>query len=234
MNLVTVYCICFNEEVILPFFIKHYRKCFPNCKIVVYDNESTDNSVKIALEADCEVISYNTNNQLSDNKYLEIKNNCWKNVNTPWVLVCDCDEWLCINENQLKSEQEKGATLISSEGYNMCNKENLTDLQEIKYGIRSTQYDKILCFNRKQISQINYSPGGHSVNPVGKIVYSENKYIMKHIKFFDEDYMVIRYKLFAERMSEANIKNGWGFQYTSSEEIIRKDYKNHLAASIEI
>ena len=58
--------------------IKWYRERFPNCLIIVYDNESTDRSVQIALENNCKVISYSTNNQLSDSKYLEIKNNCWK------------------------------------------------------------------------------------------------------------------------------------------------------------
>jgi len=64
----------------LPFMIKWYRERFPNCLIIVYDNESTDRSVQIALENNCKVISYSTNNQLSDSKYLEIKNNCWKTV----------------------------------------------------------------------------------------------------------------------------------------------------------
>jgi len=35
----TIYTITYNEELMLPYFIRHYRLRFPNCKIVVYDNE---------------------------------------------------------------------------------------------------------------------------------------------------------------------------------------------------
>ena len=62
----------------LPYFIRHYRKNFPDCRIIVYDNHSTDATVKIAEAADCEVIPYDTGNHLDDMKYLEIKNHCWQ------------------------------------------------------------------------------------------------------------------------------------------------------------
>ena len=44
---ITVYTIAYNEELMIPHFIAHYRKQFPNCKIVVFDNESTDNTIKV-------------------------------------------------------------------------------------------------------------------------------------------------------------------------------------------
>lgn len=229
MNL-TIYTITFQEQFVLPFFIKWYRDRFPNCKIVVYDNESIDNTVKIALENNCEVISYNTNNQLSDAKYLEIKNNCWKSAETDWVLVADCDEFLDIKPEDLNTDQ----TLFISKGYNMCNVDNVSNILDIKCGVRSEQYDKVLCFNRQQIKEINYSPGCHSCNPIGNVKFSNKTPNLLHMKFLNEDYMVDRYKMFKNRMSEENIKKGWGIQYTNTEEIIRKDYKNHLKASKNI
>ena len=99
--MITIYTITYNEEVVLPYFITWYRNRFPDCRIVVYDNYSTDNTEKIALEHNCEVIKYDTNNQLSDSKYLEIKNNCWKTANTDWVIVCDCDEFLDVNTHTI-------------------------------------------------------------------------------------------------------------------------------------
>ena len=51
---VTLYTICYNEQEMLPYFLNHYSKMVD--KIVVYDNQSTDNSRKI-LESfkDCEL-----------------------------------------------------------------------------------------------------------------------------------------------------------------------------------
>jgi glycosyltransferase involved in cell wall biosynthesis len=44
----TVFTITYNEELMLPYFVNHYRSRFTNCKIVVYDNESIDKTVDIA------------------------------------------------------------------------------------------------------------------------------------------------------------------------------------------
>lgn len=227
---ITIYVITFNEEYVLPFFIKWYRDRFPNCKICVYDNYSTDNTVKIALEHNCEVIPYDTNNQLSDSKYLEIKNNCWKNAETDWVLVCDADELLDITQDDLNTD----CTLFKAKGYNMCNVKELDNILDIKHGIEAKQYDKVLCFNREQIKEINYTPGCHSCNPVGNIKFSNKTPNLLHMKFLNEDYMVERYKMFKNRMSVENIKQGWGIQYVAEEQNIRTDYKNHLKASKNI
>ena len=54
--MITIYTIAYNEEVMLPFMIKWYRERFPECKIVVYDNFSTDKTEEIALSNDCQVV----------------------------------------------------------------------------------------------------------------------------------------------------------------------------------
>jgi glycosyltransferase involved in cell wall biosynthesis len=46
--MVTIYTITYNEELMIEFFINHYRKKFPGCEIVVFDNYSTDKTVEIA------------------------------------------------------------------------------------------------------------------------------------------------------------------------------------------
>jgi glycosyltransferase involved in cell wall biosynthesis len=72
-NGVTIFTVTYNEELLLPFFIRHYRERFPNCNIVVYDNESTDNTVKIAKENNCGVITFKTNNQYYESSLMEIR-----------------------------------------------------------------------------------------------------------------------------------------------------------------
>ena len=220
--MITIYTICFNEELILPFFVKWYRKKFPNCRIIIYDNYSTDSTEKIALQNNCQVIKYDSNNQIRDDLYLNIKNNCWKDAETDWVLVCDVDELLDINQTQLIGEN---CSIILSKGYNMINLEDNLDLESINYGIRAKQYDKYYLFNRLKIKEINYEAGCHSSNPVGEVIFSKNIYNLYHYNMLSEQYLINRNKRNFERLSKENKKNGWGIHYKESEQTIKDKFK---------
>jgi hypothetical protein len=198
---------------------------FPGCKIVIYDNESTDDSVKIATEAGCEVISYDTNNKLSDSKYLEIKNNCWKAATTQWVLIADIDEHLYITEQELLAEGENGVSVITSMGFNMVNHLDNMDIDSIIYGVRSESYDKVYLFDRLSIESIKYSPGAHFAKVLGYVCNSKRAYTCKHYKYVNVDYMINRHATFASRLSEENIKKGYGAHYLYPEHQIKNEFK---------
>lgn len=227
---IEIFAICWNEELLLPQFYDWYKTRFPSANFTIYDNMSDDGTLKIAKELGIRVIPYNTGGQLKDSEYLKIKNNCWKGSES-WVIVADIDEWLNIDENLLISEAKKGTTLIKSCGYNMCNVDNCIMYKNIKHGHRSVHYDKVLCFNSSKIKEINYSPGAHSIKPVGDVKYSTNRYDLLHMKFLNEDYIVNRYRQFKNRMSIENKNNGWGIQYLEEENKLRETFRNHLKGS---
>jgi hypothetical protein len=235
-NGITIFTITYNEEFILPFFIKHYREKFPNCNIVVYDNESTDDTVKIAKENNCEVITYKTDNQISDSKYLEIKNNCWKNSNTNWNIVCDCDELCLINESELIVEDSLGSSIIKLEAYDMVNlsDDDLIILEDLNFGSRSHIYDKCLIFNKGCISEINYQPGCHTLSPIGDVKYQTNNYKLLHYKYLGFDFLCKRYNLFYGRLSHENKVMGWGTQYTQDIQSIKNVFDEKRKTAIKL
>lgn len=236
--MLTIYIICFNEEVLLPFTLEFYRIRHPDAKIVVYDNQSTDSTVVIARNAGCEVISFDTGDTICDKTYLEIKNNCWKSATTPWVAVIDCDEWLNVDSVTLGIEDKMQVSLIRSEAYEMVNMHDNLDIKGITTGVRTEYtavfYDKILLFNKNVIKEINYIPGAHSCTPIGEGRYSVGAYFMYHYSFISPDYKVERYKLYASRLSEENRKNSWGGQYLHPEQHIRAEFENYRQMSIKL
>lgn len=232
--MITIYTVCYNEQFMLPFFIEHYRALFPGCHIVVYDNESTDDTAKIALAQGCAVITYSTDDKLSDSKYLEIKNNCWRDAKTDWVLIADCDELCCVSKKQLQEEEKIKTSIISFEGYNMVNMHDDMDVHCITHGIRAKSYDKTYCFNKKQIEEINFHMGCHTSTPTGNRISSLATYTCLHYKYINADYMVKRHALFASRLSEENIRKGYGGHYLYSEQQIREEFSNARKQAIKI
>lgn len=224
--MITVYTVSYNEEILIKFMIDHYRERFSNCRIVVYDNMSTDKTVEIAQNNGCEVRINDTGGKIIDRRYLEIKNNCWKNndAKTDWVLVCDVDELLDINESQLKEEESKGFTIIKGVGYNMVNMEDNYDLDNIKYGSPCDPYDKMYLFNKKFINEIGYLSGCHKANPRGQIKINEGNYKAYHYICIHPDLQVAKYKLYSSRLSDENKKNKEAFHYNQSEEHIRQTF----------
>jgi glycosyltransferase involved in cell wall biosynthesis len=222
--MITVYTIAYNEEIMLPFMIKWYRDRFPNCRIVIYDNYSTDNTEKIALSAECQVIKYDSENKIRDDLYLKIKNNCWKNTTTDWVIVCDVDELMDISEETLKTTEYD---IIGGRGYEMCG-EIGDNLEDINKGVYTAGYSKYLCFNTKKVKEINYKAGCHQASPNGvDLKIGKEICPVYHFKWLNEEYVFERYKLFSERLSEQNKKNGWAIHYNYSKKI-QSDYYQQL------
>jgi hypothetical protein len=232
---INIYLLCFNESALLPHAIKHYKKYLPSCKITIYDNESTDNSVKIAKDLGCSIISFNTNNCLDDFKNSDIKNNCWKNVEKGWIIVADMDEFLCVSEEDLKREQKLGTTILSIKGYDMIGESKTIDLsdidlQELKKYVEHMPEDKNLCFLRENIKEMNYDMGAHNCNPLGDIQYSSKIYMNKHMSLLGLKYLTNKYIKRFER-SEKMRKIGLATHYTDDIAELEELYMIKLCTS---
>lgn len=201
---VEVFAICYNEEFMLPYFIKHYKEQF-NANITIYDNCSTDRSKEIILAAGCNYIEYDSQNQIRDDIYLKIKNECWKQSNAEWVIVCDVDEFLEVNFDVSKY------TIINTKGYDVIGS------PESRIGVYNAMSSKHIMFRPSQFSQIGYTAGCHRCLPQlksgGKLQGSREPAILLHRKFISEEYIFNRHKMYEQRLSDVNKQYGWGVHY---------------------
>ncbi len=200
---IEVFAICYNEEAMLPFFIEHYQAM--GATITIFDNMSTDRSKEIILAAGCTYRTFDSNNQIRDDLYLNIKNNCWKQSKADWVIVCDIDEILEIPFST------KPYTMINTKGFDMIG------LPGSRSGVFNRKYSKHIMFRPSQIREISYKPGCHTCSPQGKVVASKEQAHVLHYKYTSEEQVFERHKTYQERLSAQNKEFGWGVEYQDVE-----------------
>jgi hypothetical protein len=219
------FAICYNEEALLPYYLRHYSAFCD--KITIYDNQSTDRSVEICkANPKVEVISYDTGNEIRDDIYLQIKNNCWKNCGADWVIVGDIDE--LVYHPQLREVLGKTiATAFAPALFNMFSKKfPTTDGQiweEVKRGLQGGA--KLNLFRPADIQEINYQPGCHEAHPVGRIVRDDSLNIKTlHMKYLGKEYYMERTRMSNSRLSAVNKRYGWGHHYQKSAEELSRTF----------
>ena len=176
----------------------------------------------------------------------QFKNNIWKNVLSReeediWIIVADMDEWLSITEQELQCENDRGTTVISTLGYNMVgnsNKEDLTDidLHTLKDGFYWPDENKSICFKRSAIQEMNYAIGAHKCNPVGNVVYSERKYILKHMEPLGLPFIIRKFTERYKRTEKKRNEGEWwaGLHYSDNILKIKTRYEEQYKGAISI
>ena len=234
---ISIYIVCYNEEIVIANTIKHYRDRFPNATIHICDNYSTDRSTEIATNMGCHIIKWETTPENLEFKLTELKNNIWKQ-SEGWVIMCDMDEWLCIDAAQLSKEDATGTTCLQVIGYDIVGNSNTArlddiDLHSLTYGFPKPDENKNICFNTTYITDINYNPGAHVSNPKGKVTFSETPYYLKHMDWLGLEYKQNRMKVRFERAKEMQ-KIGMDTHYTSDMNKVKNDYTKNVEKAEDI
>ena len=229
---VYIFILCFNESVLLPHTIKHYKKYLPNSKIIILDNNSTDNSRSIAKSLGCSIIPFSTSNELNEITQTHLKNNIWKAVKRGWIIMADMDEWLCITENELVNETMMGTTILRIKGYNIIgNSKNVLlndiDLHSLNKGNPFHLESKSLCFRRQNIKAMNYSSGAHKCNPIGRIIYSKKEYINKHMLYLGLPF-IVRKNINRYNRTHKMRQMGMGIHYSNNIIKIKNEFLHNL------
>jgi hypothetical protein len=234
---ITIYIVCYNEEILIAETIKHYRYRFPNATIYICDNYSTDRSTEIATNMGCQIIKWETTPENFEFKLTDLKNNVWKQ-SEGWVIVCDMDEWLCVDTAQLSKEDAKGATCLQVIGYDIVGNSNTAvlddiDLDSLTYGFPKPEENKNLCFNTKYITEINYESGAHFSKPAGKVTFSESPYYLKHMDWLGLEYKQNKMKVRFERTKEMQ-KLGMATHYTNDMNKVKDTYSKNIEKARDI
>ena len=227
------YAVCWNEEKILPFMLDYYGQFVDN--FYIYDNFSTDNSNKVlSKRSNVEVIQFRTDNTFNDIIHTDIKNNCWKKSRgkADYVIVCDIDEFLYhpqLNDFLKKSIKER-ISFFTPIGYNMYSnyfpeyqsKKTIVDI--IKNGVFDKLFSKSILFDPHRIVEINYTAGAHFCYPWGVVRTKEdNKLFLLHYKNLGVEYILKRFNMYRNRLSQINIEKNYGVQYLQEDEEIAKE-----------
>lgn len=224
---IEVYAICYNEEVMLPYFLRHYSQ-MASC-ITIYDNYSTDRSEEICrANPKVRVVKYDSGNQIRDDIYLEIKNNCWKGSKADWVIVCDVDELVV----ELRAPTPiDNYTVIMPDWFEMVSDRlPSTDEQiyrEINHGIAMGQISKCLVFRPDKVKEIGYEPGAHGIKDAKgdiRVLHTSQMGIL-HYKYLSAEYVIERHAMYQSRLSEINKRMKWGTHYNDKSEDIRGKWR---------
>ena len=231
-----IFMFCFNESVLLPHTVAHYKKYLPSCTITIYDNESTDNSVEIAKKLGCSVVNWSSGNINNSLTRRDIANNCWKRILNGWILMIDMDEWVCVTERELITEQLKGTNILDILGIEMIGESQKEDVSDIdlfninKY-VDNTWESKKLCFLRNAIKEMKYNAGAHKCSPE-----SNNGTILKYssVQYYNKHMNVLGLPFFTQKMiqrfnrSHEMRKRNMSTHYTNDIELITNKYTSYL------
>ncbi len=214
--------VSFNGEVLLPHVLTHYSSFCE--KIIVFDNESTDNSLEIIKQfPKAESRVFCTDGKLSDSTNTRIKNEEWKPYkdNFDWVICVDLDEIVHCKTDMiefLEQRKKEGVNLIQCDGWNIVdNHEIIPNVDLVKQypkGLKSEAECKYAIFNPKEID-INYGYGQHpwcAEKPKGNVVkYKANGDLMLlHFKQISYRYWKIRFDHQQANLSKENLEKGIG------------------------
>lgn len=229
---IACYTIAYNEELILPHFIDHYKQFCD--KIVIYNNMSTDRTKEIALDNNCEVIDWRNPSDgarsFNDLVNINIKSTCYLKDRDAydWVITVDSDEFYTHLEgidkfiSTLETYKAMGVKLPKVQGYNMFSWDYdfKSPLSSITLGAQEDNYSKLCLFN--PILNIRWGPGCHTCALQPDSI--DTSIVLKHYKTINFDYVVNRNKVLQSVQSETNKKYNYSYHIFSSEETLRNNF----------
>lgn len=229
--IIHVYVVCKNEVEFIPFFLDYYNSIAD--RIIVYDNQSTDGTRELIQQhPKAELRDYDTKGQLRDDIHRYIKNSVWVESRgvADWVIVSDLDELLYHKDlkRYLNSCKKNGITIPKVKGFNMVSETypvaGKSIVEQVQYGAFSKNFSKSIVFDPNKIQFINFSPGGHGIEPEGEI-HQElvSNLILLHYKYLGSpERLSVRWDGVGKELSPINIEKRWGIERCENSILVKR------------
>ena len=220
----------------MPYIMRHYTKF---SKVIILESNSTDRTIEIARSMGGEVWRYDVPDEINDEWFTSLKNNCWKESKADWVIVVDADEFVYhpTIERILKATH---FSVIRPRFYNMYSDHFPASpnqiYHEVKMGVEQTAPQaKMNIFRPSHVKEMNYYPGCHEAFPTGRISILEGSAIKTlHYRNLGIDFVIERNLRARRRNSEINKLNGWGVHVDWSEDEWRRIFDEGMANATKI
>jgi glycosyltransferase involved in cell wall biosynthesis len=241
---IVVNTVCFNEEKLLPFFLDYYARWAS--KIVIWDNFSNDATVAVARAFDkTEVVvrQFDTGNEFREDVNRQIKNTCWKDERADWIIVCDVDEFLHVEDLPDFLARRGDFAVFRPLGYNMVS----TDFPsasgglitgQIKRGSRDDNYSKMVLFDPTRVETMDYSVGAHRARPIGRgsVGIFDARYFAGELKLLHYKNISFAYRYsknleYAARVGAISRQFNWNFHFGHDEAKQRLEFEALLASA---
>lgn len=225
---IVLYFINYNDSFYFPFIKEHYGKFCE--QMIMYDNYSSDDSVKLAKSLGFEVRKYGKRGQFNDQHFLDVKNNCWKEQKgkgIDYVIVCDADEFIT-------QPKTKCATPVVT-GFNMVSEFfPKKSVFEINTGVHDAGYSKQAIFNPDAVLEINYHYGCHenSKQVIQNDACNENVFLYHYRHIGGVQPILEKQHIYRKRMSKFNKKRQLSYHYMLPD-IDRINYFEHLKSNAQ-
>lgn len=193
-----VYTIVYNEEFMLPHFLKHYSQ-FAD-RIFVIDDHSTDLTAEIAKAHPMVTYSEYPFEGLNEDEFNDTFESFYKTYPSDWAVVVDCDEFIY----GLETLKDEPSGVLKTKGCMMIGKTG--KLEDCK-PIRMKTFDKPVVFDPSL--DVKFGDGRHTVN----LPTRPSELILKHYKYPSREYYYERNlktypRIMDKKQADYRIKRG--------------------------
>ncbi len=240
-------CMVYNEEKILPFFLRHYEH-LPEIH-VLFETDSDDRSHEIlTAHPKVKIWPIHIPDGINDIAKVRLVNTFIHRLNyADWLYVVDSDEFIFPAKKEddayfLARQEAAGANVVMAFMYQVYRHETDADLDPTKPPVPQRMHGDPELFSTKQeknrdcnahyikpivikpASGIQFSPGNHLIVDSAQIELSGEEYIGAHWQMADPELALDRRLKRRARMSESNKRFAMGFQHWDVDEnYIRKE-----------
>lgn len=233
---IQTYILARNEELLMPYIIRHYSQF---SDIIILINNSTDKTIEIAHNSGAEIWKYKDTNAFSLEEVDGMKANCWKESNADWVIVVDADEFV-YHPEIVRVLSESKATIIHPTFHNMFSEVFPTTkgqiYDEVTMGSDGDIWlSKMNVFKPREITNMNWGPGGHSAYPEGNVIIDNNSGVKTlHMRFLSRESVLEKHIENDKRRLQSDQDNGYGIQLEWREKEINDYYERYKSKLTKI